>query len=419
MIEITIKRKSKKNLGLHILSNNTLFAELLALEVICYGVVRSGHDNYRTNIIYLITIAIGILTIGKRKLKKNFTGKELLVFIFVAIVELPFQMLNGKYYNLNNALSGLLTFSMMSLTIAMLVNANNKFLWKLINGIVLVASVLIIFQVLAKLVGIRLDQLGTISDIFFKAWEFNNGKFFRPSSLFSEPSHFAEIALISFFYYLFINFSRIKISIIGIALVFSTSSLGIIGAIILVGLYVFNMPKVHNIARWKKTLGMIMTFIVAIFLIILVEDTSNTVIARILSGGTASVRVFRSFELFSKLSFGEKVWGIGIQNQELYLNCYNIILRNDNYETLYSNREFAQTFGYVLCTTGIIGLIALYVPLLKLALKYDYQIKAFICLFLFVCLVACIFSRAIFLLYLWAFYSIIEMKKNDIQNFVL
>lgn len=45
-----------------------------------------------------------------------------------------------------------------------------------------------------------------------------------------------------------------------------------------------------------------------------------------------------------------------MQNLTRYLNEYSITLVNDGVDTIV-NKEFAQSFGYILCTLGVPGAI--------------------------------------------------------------
>lgn len=111
------------------------------------------------------------------------------------------------------------------------------------------------------------------------------------------------------------------------------------------------------------------------------------------------MRVSRSFELFGLLSPIEKVFGIGLQNQALYLNANGIILPGDLNETL-AHREFAATIGYLLCTCGLLGLVtflSMFVPLFR---NKGGRPIVLACLLLGIAATCCVFSRGIFIVML-------------------
>jgi len=389
-----------------------LIADIVAISIFCWGMVKNGFDSFSVGIVYLMLIAIGILLVLKHKISRRLTIKELIPFSIVIILELPLQKLCGQsYYGWASAFNGVIIFLLMAVTIFLILDDNNEYvLWKVVNIVAVLSSLLIIIQEIAYLAGIRLDQVSEFGTTFFNAWKY---QFFRPCGPFSEPSHFAELGLLSLYYYLFLSFNKIKVMIIGLALIVSTSSLGIVGVILLGILYVLNFSFMRGIKKWKKILIVFVAVVAGVFLLWWIENTSNIVVIRMISGGSSSVRVNRSFELFSVLSGGHKLLGIGIQNQQLFLNSFGIVLPSDNYETISSNREFAQTFGYILCTTGLVGMFSFWGPIIKAATQSDYRLKVNLILFGFVCVTCCIFSRATFLVYLMMFFATRNIMKKE------
>ena len=195
----------------------------------------------------------------------------------------------------------------------------------------------------------------------------------------------------------------------------STSTLGIVGTLFIFGMLFMNLKQIKNLSSSKRIAIGSIFFIGALFLLIWTNTTTNPVITRILNGSTSGVRITRSYELFEQLPLGNKIFGIGIQNQELYLNYNNIILNSDTLETTLSNREFAATIGYLLCTTGVVGLGVFLTPFLKLFMKYDYRMKIIIMLFGLICFSCCVFARSamcVFLVLVFATKELIDSKQN-------
>lgn len=352
-----------------------------------------------------------ILFVTTRKIGRS--ALELLLFWGVAVLEFPIQWLIYSHYGPQSALNGVITLALMILNVLLIVHRGYEdYLWKTLNFISILSSLCLILQMVCYWMGIRLDKIPFLSETFFKAWEFTNS--FRACSLFSEPSHFAELALLSLYYYLLVK-PRLRIAIVlALALILSTSNLGIIGVALLVVLYLLNLERYAHVRSSTKYIIITIAFLLGSGIMVWLSNSDNWVAVRLMSGGSSSVRIMRSFELYDVMDAFEKLFGIGIQNQEIYLNYHTIILPSDRLETI-TNREFSQTLGYILCTTGALGFSAFSVPFIRRILRSDYSMKCLCLLFFFVCLTCCIFSRHTFLLYLIAIYSaggILEEKKS-------
>lgn len=414
MIETNTSKKLSKFLNNEITYSD--FVDFFSVFILCLAMVKTGFPEYNISIsVVMLTIIVAQILL-KRKIRRTIIIKELIPFSIVIILELPLQKLFGStYYGWASALSAVVIFMMIVVTIFFMMNrSNTQIYWKVITAFALVSSFLVIVQTIAYyLGGIRLDQNTWISNQLFHAWKY---QFFRPCGPFSEPSYFAELGLLALYYCLFISLQKTKAVVILMGLILSTSSLGILGGLLLGVLYIININKMMYVRKWKKVLIVVLGMIACIGLVSFVEDSTNPVVQRILSGGSSSVRMNRSFELFNIMNPEKKLIGIGIQNQELYLNANGIVLPSDSYETITVNREFAQTFGYILCTTGILGCIAFWLPLIRTALKKNYRLKAFLILFFFVCVTCCIFSRATFITYLLMFLVIRDMNSEWLKN---
>ncbi len=414
MIKSNISKKSQINYWKKILSKKNSITLIVSLVPILYGVIRNGHENYNASVIGLIIAADIIAIIGNRKIIFKSYGKELWLGLTIIALEIPLQIVffGNEYYGKWSAFWGLVTIAIMVFSISFILKKRyGIIIWKTIEVIGLFNAFLIIIQYVGKIVGIRLDNISGLSDILFKTWEFQGGAFFRASGMFSEPSHFAELGLLALFYCLFVDNNIKKSVFLVIALLLSTSSLGILGSLMLVILYVLGMDQFTNIKKGIKTLIVILTLLIVVVTIWWASESTNIVIQRLFSGGSMSVRTLRSFELYSVMGAPEKIIGIGLLNQELYLNFHNIILASDNYETLITHREFAQAFGYLLCTTGIIGLIGFCRPFWKMAYDNTWRVKSLLLLFLTICMTCSILMRTAFFLYLLAIFALIDYEK--------
>lgn len=384
-----------------IIDGDTLLV-CFAMLLLCFGVVRSGHETFTLNWNLQLLLTNGFLLIASRRI--NLSAWDLTPFLLVAVLEIPVQWVFGAYYSWRSSLFGIFTLGMTILTVSLVVRRGfGRYIWHVINLVSLFAVACLYVQIVFRLVGIRLDKIPMFANSLFKAWEFTTS--FRPCAVFSEPSHLAELCLLSTFYYLLIDKNlRRAIVLIG-GMIFSTSALGILGSVFLMTLYVITLDRNSHLGSIKKWLIILTAMVVCIVVLLWVANTDNWVVERILAGGTSSTRIWRAFDLFFEMDSMEKLVGIGIQNAEIYLNHYQIILDHDTYETIKVNREFMQTLGYILCTTGILGFGAFLYSVVRMLITMDYKVKYLCLLFLFVCFTCCIFSRQIFAVYLIAIYA--------------
>lgn len=383
------------------------FVLQLSMLLLCVGAVRAGHKSFTINWIYLLLLLNVLLVLTSRRI--NLRIMELLPFVMICAIEIPLQWLIGEYFGWRSALSGFIVLAMTVVLVAQLTRQGyEKKLWNVLNAVSIFSTICICMQTAGYLVGIRLDKIPVINELFFKAWEFSAS--FRPCATFSEPSHYAEIVLLSLFYYLFVEQNKKLSLFLTCGLCLSTSGLGIIGAGLLLVFYLLNLDRFSRIKPLTKYTVVTLTFVMGVGALIWAQSTSLWIIQRIMSGGTSAARIWRSFDLFQIMDLAEKIFGIGIQNQMLYLNHYSITLAHDTYDTMV-NREFAQTLGYILCTTGISGFLAFVFPFGKMILKQNYCMKALCLLFLFICFTCCIFSRHVFAIYLTMIYATAGMLR--------
>lgn len=380
------------------------------LLVLCLGAVRTGHDRLSFSIGYSL-VALDILALLYIRPRTDLDrGLEFLLFPLVCLLGIGLQLLFcGDYYELQNSLTA---FTVLLAGMVCLVFVAQKhygaLIWNIVNAFSLFSALCILAQMALYTVGIRLDKLGLISDLFFTAWEFTES--FRPSGPFCEPSAFAQFALFSLFYFLYIRRNWLAAAILTAALLLSTSSLGLVGIALLYGIFLLRLDKLCGISKRRKYLILAVTGITAAILVCLLAYMDVWLIRRTLAGSSLQVRLLRSIELYSLITPLEKLFGIGMQNQANYLDFYGIILANDTYETVSGpSREFAGLLGYLLCTTGIWGLSAFTLPFLPL-LRKSRSCALITGLFLYICLFCSIFTHHIMVLGIALIYATLDME---------
>lgn len=391
-------------------SNSLLFVPLFL--IILALVLRNGHLRYvfKYQYIFMGVFVISVIISFHSTLRVD-AGWLLLFIVFFFLIVLEFLNYSA-YFQITNALKALLFFACMVLW-AMLAAAhekNYKYYWQCINSVSLIASVLICTVFLSFHTGLHLNELPVVGDVLFNAWEFRTS--YRPAGLFSEASHFAEFALISVFYYLFKRKYVHAFFIIG-AIFLSTSLLGIVGSLLIWMMHILtdNQPMPNQKTQWRKLLFIGGTMVAVVAALFCLTTSDSWLANRLLSGGTYGLRVIRSWEIFNSMDIRRKLIGVGLQNQANYLNYYHIVLPHDNIETL-ANREFGQTLGYILCTTGLIGCSMFCLLIVNYFAKAEIRSKCFILLFLYILLTCCIFSRQIFMVYLLVIFMLTKQNQK-------
>lgn len=265
------------------------------------------------------------------------------------------------------------------------------FTW--IHRISVCAVAIVITQYALYLVGIHLNQIAFFGQYLFHAVD--TSWYFRPSAFFSEPSYLAEIVLLDLYNSLYRKRNKWYAVADLLALALSTSSLGIVFGYGLLLWWAVSQTIVKNkILNFLIKVGLIVSFVAGLVKF-LAYTGDNRIINRILNGATISQRTLRAFEIYGRLSPLEKIFGIGMQNLSNYLNYNSISLVNEGIDTL-MNKEFAQSFGYILCTLGGLGIIGFCSLILYFLCKIPFKENSIVVLFLAMSLTASLVTRQYF-----------------------
>lgn len=392
---------------------DVLFAKI-AILLLCLCTIRSGHEDGTLPVLPVCFICV-LLLLPYVATRRVMLDKGYCAFVFLLPILLLVQTFTaGSYFRANWAISAIVLFLLFFGISAMISTGDGlrRFFWKCVNSICLVGCACIFITEAGYLAGMRLNTLPVAGDWLFNAWEFTGA--YRPCGLFSEASHFAELSLLSAYYFLYVRKNIPAFIVIATAELLSTSSLGIIGILILALVYVFffsfssermQRSSLGRAASILRVALIILSIVLITMLVSFLENSDSWLATRIMDGGTYGMRVGRSYELFALETPPEQIFGIGLQNQGLYLNAHGIILPSDMNETLV-NREFAATIGYVLCTCGIVGLAAYVSPLVRTLFGHSSTSAARVlsAIFFYVLFTCCVFSRSILILWMTAFF---------------
>ena len=259
------------------------------------------------------------------------------------------------------------------ITVAARTDFDGDTMYRWLVGTGVATSVLLIIQFIASgLFGIRilpyvsflpLKELGG-NGADFAAWQGGwTADHWRPSSIFMEPAHFSQYAVLPGIAALFgkgrfINekYRKIYVLIIFSALFMSKSANGIFVALIILVIYFFRWAHARITAN-KFIIGVIAVIVACIFLVStdFIRDAWERVASVAVRdrGTTGNQRLLQGLMVFLQLPFMEKLFGVGFGNILPYMTLNHI---TTNYSSVVS--EYMNGFSVVLISSGLIGFIA-------------------------------------------------------------
>ena len=270
-----------------------------------------------------------------------------------------------------------------------------KFPYKLLHYLSLLAGVIVIIQSIANRAGVNLHGIPVLGEFVFNSTD----GFFRPSAFFGEPSYFAEVVVLDLFFNLFItnNYKMAVFNIISLIPTYSGVGVLLAGSMLLSWVLTKQVSKnvLINFVTKLVTGGCLFLFVYNL----VIYDGDNILVNRLTRGATINQRTYRGIEIFGNLDPIHKTFGVGMQNVSSYLDLNRITLENDREDTLV-NREFMQSFYYLLCTLGVCGSFSSFFcfgELFKNMKGYKRLIIIFLILLMFVSSMIC---RSIFILWM-------------------
>lgn len=380
--------------------------------MLVFFTVRGPHGTPDIPIPFLILglDMIGILCI--RNTGDLHYGMDLLPFAASLLLSLLAQ--NGyasSYFHVSDALScSVLLLAMIICVILLTQRGYTHLIWKTVSAMNMLSAVCIIAQMAAFPLGIRLDKMGALSGWLFNAWEFSDA--FRPCGPFLEPAMYAQTGLLALYDALFQRRNWFRVIVTVTALLLSTSSLALVGIVLLFGLYLLSLDRVTGATKRVKftTIALVLGAVLLSANFILNSDIHF--IQRTLEGSSIEVRLLRSLDLYWLLNPLEKLFGIGLLNQQYYLIHYNITLAHDTYETIHQNKEYAATLGYIVCTLGFSGLATFLFPVVRRFFRGGIRTKAIVALVVYIWLFCSTLSNCIFVIHLMAIYTAYDLEQK-------
>lgn len=297
--------------------------------------------------------------------------KGLVAFYFIPVLTTVFAMIN-PFFRIEDAITVMVRIVFYFLLILLAEDCLN--FGKVINTYFVVAFICALYlyaQVIAhRIIGFDLPIPANYNRwLMSKMAITDTAKYyshfgFRPASLFTEPSYYADYTMPVIFIILFkknldvfskrlSSASRIVYAMLfSLPMLLSTSSLGVVYLCIAWGLFVFS-----NCSHMKtpKNMKAFMVIALAVFTVYVVQSEVFAVtIRRITSGSSIGARFYRGFILYGKTNFFQKVFGVGLNNIGNFVRYYGITTVFDE-----ANLNYTVTLTNRLVATGLIGTIAL------------------------------------------------------------
>lgn len=247
----------------------------------------------------------------------------------------------------------------------------------------------------------------------------SRGEFMAFSPFFSEPSHMAQYMLPAVVILMQqigkrgINFVKclIQIVMIGLAIIISSSSFGILSVVLTVLVYVYlgNNEASRKIRR-------ILLIIIPVALVIIIFGSSNrltyeiqTIIEGLSDSGSdkSAYRLYRGFAYFVQIPLINQIFGIGYLNLTSFISTHHLTYA---YEIISDNivSEYINGVSQALIYDGIVGLFLLFVFARRVFIRGNYESRTLVFSWLLLIISTAAYLRGNFIFYI----SVMLLLKN-------
>lgn len=336
-------------------------------------------------ILYQIATPINVISLGELILiplmlyqfirKKNISFKvprELIIFFFIPVLLTFFSSLTNDFFSLSKAIT---VIARIIFYFALICIAAREFNFqssvKIYFWVCCLSAIYLYIQVFAYYgVSILLPIPRNYSNILFAYSESTETAYyyhmfgFRPASIFTEPSFYADyvapfIAILLFYPGNLCLFKKnekkrrmLMAIFMSISIILTTSNMGVLYCALLWTYFFLKDTSILKIKLQYKLL--ILMFIFGFLIFVLNSEAFSFLINRLMAGGSIGPRVLRGFLIYDNLPFINKIIGVGLNNIE---NCVKAL----NIYTIYDELDlnYTVTLTNRLITTGVLGLCSL------------------------------------------------------------
>lgn len=334
--------------------------------------------SYGSLVLYAYAAILLVLNIGRKPL---YFHKGLVCFVLYAIITQPIVyslyggFSSGRFFNYFSVIYILLVLSVMSNKL------NGEVFFKNYLYVGAVCSLVIVFQ------SVQLYILGQkVSGIALLPCDTTNwyagGD--RPCGLFPEPSSYAYFML-PLLVMCLARSKRIAACLITVCIAMSTSSLGVIGTLIVWACYIAKQYDVRYMV----------VSVIAVFIVIwgiLQTPMGQYAITKILNTDFVNnPRLTRGFLIFANLDPWQQAFGIGRNNLDYFIS-HGLVQLTDYTSTMVSEKNIAYvtSVSAVLINYGIVGFAIYFTPFMLMFVRLK-NIRLLIGLFLLLSFVQTMF----------------------------
>ena len=233
---------------------------------------------------------------------------------------------------------------------------------------------IIVFHILHRIIlgvlpGVPLNYAISNYSMLYSRFNSLYSYFYRPTSLFLEPAHFAQFmgpAIPIVLLKKDIKFRLFRAIAFSASVLLSTSSVGIvIVGFSWISYFIYTNKETMNVKKMIQTILIIAVIIATLFFVANISETFSyglTRLEKILSGGNSSgssyERISKGFEIWNQLKFHEKIFGIGYGTYDSYYSMGTINVYDGEV-------EYMNSLSYILVSGGIISLLLFFFALSK------------------------------------------------------
>ena len=208
----------------------------------------------------------------------------------------------------------------------------------------------------------------------------------RPTSFFAEPASFAD-ALIPL---IFLSLRKNDLRTAGLftfAVLLSTSSVGVVLAVVLWGLYIFK----KNVKIYIKVLAVMLSCVIifAFFNARIFESSFQKILGVTGGGGTFHSRIGSSIDVIKTLKPSSLIFGTNYSDVNHYISDHSELFSSSSDAIIYWHADtvFLNTVARVVFQYGLLGLFFFFLPFYIVVRKREYGAKAYAIAVIIACFV--------------------------------
>ncbi|MBZ4647481.1 MAG: hypothetical protein JG777_2970 [Clostridia bacterium] len=354
---------------------------------------------------FLLLVGLPMMVMLKQKYSINRLSKPIILYILYILFSYPLAFFSHKQFAHISSFYRLMKFVVIGITVFIVYGEeffNIILAKKLLKFISILATLLIIAQFIifyysGKLLILTPYNIIRIEEYVNQDRSSMAMNFYRPTSFFLEPSHFAQYVILALYFYLFEDLHKkmniMYAIIITFGLIISTSGIGLLVATVywLLWLVLEGSSKVSG----KKILQTIVLIVITSFMLILSNDLG--VLAKTLdrifladnSFGPAVISRVFTYQMYSDLPAINKIFGIGYGN--------------------IPNGVYLNSIAYTLVVNGILGLLIVFDVFINAFLNVTLRLRILVVTFFILTVISGSFSIVGVTIY---FMLIIKSKHN-------